>query len=43
LPVAVANKVVVWTVLEAELVVVVTTAEVAELCAEEWVEEWEEE
>jgi hypothetical protein len=30
-------------VLEAELVVVVTTAEVAELCAEVWVEEWEEE
>ena len=29
--------------LEAELVVVVTTAEVAELCAEDLVEEWEEE
>jgi hypothetical protein len=29
--------------LEAELVVVVTTAEVEALCAEVWVEEWEEE
>lgn len=42
MPVAVANKVVVWTVLEAELVVVVTT-EVAELWVEVWVEVWVEE